>query len=845
MRLCYPRSRITNMAAVDYTALLRAAQESDHVFDDCNADGDWLDPDSHFREVLLPVTDTQHEVIAYPHRMDEFLRVRAGPGSGKTYTMTARIAGLLQSGVSPKEILVLSLANRSVDALRASLGAMVGDATAAAVDISTFHSFCGGLLDQYGEAHDMNAAKGRIFDARSWDLLTKLFASKTVRINDVALKGRITSRQLSDLLSAVARGQSVEAATSRYGVNADYVSALKLYLERCGLMRYEDLISRSLELMLLTRNNYLASADASTDQLLGRVAGYRAVFVDEFQDVYPLLTRVVTQVVTYPTVGAAGCKHLTVAGDPNQNIYEFLGTRHNGMENFHLELPGMKVKDIFMRESFRCTQPMLDAAVSSCLDETTKPRYSLRSERTDAANVRPVLMPFSDAGSERMFVADEISRLLCLLGGLVQPRDIAVLARTNNEVEALQKVLQERHGLASRKIAQGNVWLKSNLHLLRDVLSVVSGEGDASFSLLTVLQRLDTAIGSSRRTSRVLNESQGQHSSMFLEDFLFRELVKVQHGERSMLQSVYKTQPDVLERIAQFLNSVQHERENLHASPEGGSPAEIVDSLTRLCEMAPIRDYLAAGHAASSSRLLLEAFNCSLHYSYDKFRASNETTESFLNYFLKTCDNEVPPTNGNVIQVSTIHSAKGLEFPVVFVLGSPITFISPWNAILASGSTDKARNPNSRLLYVALTRARDLLYVGCGNPEGGLLEAAKSYFTEDLPDLEVEAAETADGKSSNLEDCFRNLSISSGTLAASLVLLSYARDVKRLLPLARMKSLGSDIFTNFTQANHMHATHKNLGTATPKPSVAGTAFGTPFTSAARGTHTLLRKVRRR
>lgn len=706
--------------------LLRAAIESDHLFDDS------FENNTDHSVSQIVVSDRQYDVITHPCNMNEILSVRAGPGSGKTFTIAARIAHLLQLGMDPGNILVLSMANRSVDALRNSLASIIGTEMASSVDISTFHSFCGLIIDQYSPVLQPSMARRRIFDKKCWYNLAQFFLSKLIVLGNSKLEGHITPLRLDKLLSEVTNGDlSIKDAALRYKINADYIETLVRYLNHHGMMRYGDLVKNALSLIEILKTMERPH-DPQNMILLGmpRLETYKAVFVDEFQDMYPSLLSVVKAVVNYPTFGHENTmKHLTISGDPNQSIYEFLGANASSMANIRHVFPSMNVEEKPLAESYRCTQPILDAATNITLRDGD--RTSLISNRTPDVQVKPVVLQHPNQESEFAFVADEIVRLICCLGGLIRPKDIAVLTRTNAEAERIQAILKGRFGLRSNKISQGNLWVTSPMHIYRDILSVISGESDSSFSLLNLLPVLDRARGSRLRASKLFSASIKKESGdiNFLESFVFDELEKIQdkkgkkattqnkvraaadnnehekaetdkggrkkNKNMSTLETLFKNCNMLLENIAQFLNQVQIERRKLHKihqrDPLGYNPQALAKCLANMARLPGIHEYIFSDqkHESPFSNYL-ESFNNSLHHSFEGYSARPDLQENltFVDYFLQAYDNEVPATSNNLVQVSTIHSAKGLEFPIVFVLGTG-KYRAYWDSYLEGGVTDE------------------------------------------------------------------------------------------------------------------------------------------------------------
>ncbi|GEQ72851.1 hypothetical protein JCM33374_g6539 [Metschnikowia sp. JCM 33374] len=182
--------------------------------------------------------------------MNQILRIRAGPGSGKTFTLVARIAHLLSNGTPPESILVLSMANRSVDSLKDTLSRFIGSEKAAAVEISTFHSFCAGLLEQYGSIMNARYTKQNIFDETTWKTMIGFFSGKTVKFGQHTIEGSITPVRLSKALSSIMLGHvSVAAMAAEHKINPHYVSSLVEHLKSSGLIRYDELIADATRLI--------------------------------------------------------------------------------------------------------------------------------------------------------------------------------------------------------------------------------------------------------------------------------------------------------------------------------------------------------------------------------------------------------------------------------------------------------------------------------------------------------------------------------------------------------------------------------------------------------------------
>lgn len=909
--------------AAEYNALLEAARATDDIFDSASEEPD---------QVSIRVSDSQYDAITYPARADEVVRIVAAPGSGKTFTLTARIAHMVQNGTDPAEILVLCMANRSVEAVKKALTAIIGKDEAQRVSISTFHSFSAMVLEQDGGV--AAGARRRVFDNRCWRNFVRTFLARLAQLGLHRVEGKVSAGQLERILAGVARGEfSVAEAAERHKISAAYVEALLLYLEAQGVLRYDDLLLECARLL-------------EGKMPFPRLLTCTKVFVDEFQDIHPLLMRIIAAVVKYPTEGQDDVfKHLTVAGDPRQCIYDFLGAQRDNMEKLVQHVP-RPVADKPLCELFRCTQQILDVAAlidfgnaaedkasaivpsaqessqketevqsmeasekfpankivhvkveadvqtvaatpntaatnsgrSPGLSHLDKPALALLSNRESGP--RPVLLP---ARNELDHVCKEIVRLLCCLA-LLQPRDMAILARTNAEATRATAALTAL-GIPAVKVAPGNAWVDSNMHVYRDVLSVICGGSDAGLSLLNVMALLDPHRGARARAARTLTKSFEQpygDQPDALEIFLHAELVDMEKGNTSgLLARIYRTCPDLLENIAAFLNQVQIERETVRAlhsqDPLAYTPLQLVQCLARMARLAGIHDYVFAaesgstrpkvgGGSTTSGADLLTSFNNSVHHSFDMYSGSAEAqTMPFIDYFLQTYDNEVPPPNTNLVRVSTIHSAKGLEFPVVFVLA--LGARTSWEKILAPESF-LADYASRHLLFVALTRARTLLYVGSALGHDELPSLVRRWFLHEKPQFLTLSTDLPHAESpaqnTELTAALANLSINerdqlqrkqevkgqqwaekSGTdrhtmleyARPTLLLKNLASDLKRELPLVEKLTRGHELYARlFPKENQPHA-------ISIKPLLSGSsALRSPLLATLRSTKNFFRRA---
>lgn len=641
------------------------------------------------------LTKAQKRIVNFAAAQNHILCVNAGPGSGKTATLVRRIAALTKE-VDPREILVLSMANRSVNAIRKSLKKLLDQDESRHPDVFTFHSFCGVVLDENASSLSHRV----VIDNVAWRNLSRLFLGKS----KLKIGATITPSMVESIIHAVKTGSSVEEQAQKHDVDTQYIELVLEYLRKNRMMRYSDLVTSAIEVLALTPN-------------IPRISNYKIVVVDEFQDTYPQLLSLIKEVVRYPTTGEVPNikKHLTIAGDPNQTIYEFLGADPSLMFGVASYLD-MESTELPLDRSFRCSSEVLRVASSVGLATARLPiANAIGSVKLSGS--KPIIQKHHSAREEQDFIASEIARLICLLGGLLAPSDIAVLTRTNRELEEITQNLTQNYGYQCNRFSLSPSWVKSRVHILLDLLIFLNGGLGLEFALLCVLSRLDTRAGSSRRISKLFHASNSwtQNKGMPMEDCLRTEL----HNGKTDLLAMYKGTAN--QPFLQAANKLLAWAKRTRNSVGEMTPVLVLKCLLDVSHELNLLDYLnkpettgkkittASVDTQAELESNLTGFYKSLCACHKSYLLDTETTSLFLEHFLRNYNDEPPIIDRNKINVSTVHTAKGLEFPVVFIAGVKDNHASYWSPILENDMiNDEAR---ARLFYVACTRARCLLYM--------------------------------------------------------------------------------------------------------------------------------------
>ncbi|CAK7895872.1 hypothetical protein CAAN1_03S00870 [[Candida] anglica] len=747
-----------------------------------------------YEYVPLVATESQYEAIMSPPDPDTLLSIRAGPGSGKTHTLVNRIAYLITTGnIQPNEILVLSMANRSVKSLRSNLSNIIGEELASEIQISTFHSFCGSTLENYGSRYSSEFGSRRLMDDSSWKAFSKFFSRKSIKISGVSVGVNITPINLQRMLSDIKTGKiSVLVASKKFGVPLEYIQALLAYLKENGMMVYSDLITdfqSMVDMSLQLENSPIPS-----------LFNFKVVIVDEFQDMYHELLQMVERIVKYPTkdLNPDQYKHLCIAGDPNQSIYEFLGSQPDLMYHIDERFQKYSITEVELNESFRSTPEILRAATAiSIYDNDQQNQLEMISLRPHG--FKPTYIEHASVEEEHFFIATEVTRLICESGGLLTPSDFAILTRTHNELEKINKLFNDTFDLNCNRLSSSAVWTKSTVHEFINILMVLKQGRGSNFPLLCMVQHFDP-VGS-RRISSLFNKLASCEIKS-LEEYLMNS---------EDVDTLYKKHPNILSNIRLFLTSIQQERNSISLKLSTLTPNDILQSLLNICQNCNLLSFL---NSQENLPYYLDSFHKSLRFCFESWNdqykgndLSSGDQELFLDYFLRCYGDQVPILDRDMINLSTIHAAKGLEFPVVFITGASRMniFSGPyWESLLKNKHSHVGASSQSRLFYVASTRAKNLLYIG-GLKTDSDPKFMPSLCQEEIPNL----------KSSIIND---------EVTPKKIYLQVLAKELSRSSPTAKKLTVGKELFTQFSKETIMNNTkrdeiftvsHKNTMRKTP------------------------------
>ena len=724
-----------------------------------------VDPESLTRGL----NDRQREAVTHAGSP---LLILAGAGSGKTRVLTHRIAYLLATGrARAGEILAITFTNKAAAEMRERVGALVGD-DARRMWVSTFHSACVRLLRYEHEAAGLSSSF-TIYDAQDSQRLIQM----VLKAMDVDIK-RFTPKMVAARISD-AKNELIGPARYAETAGKDPVSRIvaDAYVEYDKRMRasnaldFDDLIMRTVDLL---RENPLIAEHYHRR--------FRHILVDEYQDTNHAQYVLVRALVGDGKDGVEPAE-LTVVGDSDQSIYAFRGATIRNIEEFERDFTGART--ILLEQNYRSTQNILSAANAVIARNTGRRAKNLWTASGDGALI--TLDAADSEHDEARFVVGEIDRLA---DSGVEWGDIAVFYRTNAQSRALEELLV-RQGIPYRVVGGTRFYERREIKDALAYLQVISNPDDtvAARRVLNVPKRgigakAEEAIAAhaahygisfgaalrhlwlragcpagegegidvdalARSTSP--DEASADSSAPVSSDGSAGETPGARDGAdesaaavesaaaapaSSPAESAPETAPEVLgitPRAAKSAAAFWGLIETLRAAEaRGASQADILEEvLDRTGYLAELR---RSEDPQDASRVenLAELHSVAGAFAAD---APGGTLADFLERVALVADSDQVPAEGErggQVTLMTVHTAKGLEFPVVFVTGMEDGTFPHQRSLGDESELEEER----RLAYVAITRARERLYLtraavrsAWGTPQ----EMPPSRFLDDIP----------------------------------------------------------------------------------------------------------------
>jgi DNA helicase-2/ATP-dependent DNA helicase PcrA len=618
------------------------------------------------------------------------LMILAGAGTGKTRVLVHRIQRLVETGAEPWSLLAVTFTNKAAGEMRHRLRALLGP-RADAMWIGTFHATCARLLRKFGMHVGLTKSFVIFDDDDQIKLVEKL-------LKETSLDDQVSARTILSRFDR-AKNRGVDPVSVKTGAFDDVVEKIypmyQAQLAKENAVDFNDLILKTLDLF---------KHEEPARQLRTR---FRHVLVDEFQD---------TNRVQYDLVSklAEATRNLTVVGDDDQSIYAWRGAEPRNLLDFDRDFPDATV--IKLEQNYRSTQMILDAA--NGIIHLNRDRHE-KALWTQKAGGDPIeIYQAGDERGEAYYVAQSIRRALD--EGPMSPSDIAVLYRTNAQSRVLEEHLRAAR-VPAKVIGAVSFFERKEvkdviayLRLLgnpaadsafeRIVNVPARGLGDSTVERLRAAARagVGNMLDAARLAARGEVAGLGAAPRKKLQAFV--ELVEG-------LQDVIAQGASVAETIIQVVD-----RSGLRAKLEADESSESRDRLDNLAELVTLAS------------------------DFDEESEEPQSVDAFLERIALSAPSDQSAPQDAVV-LMTIHIAKGLEWPLVFITGME-DGLFPSLREREGVNEDAALEEERRLAYVAITRARDRLVLTHARTRrvwGEIRLQGPSRFLDDLPESSVAA----------------------------------------------------------------------------------------------------------
>ena len=611
-------------------------------------------------DIYSTLNPQQQEAV---YHIEGPLLILAGAGSGKTRVLTHRIAYLIdKKGINPWNILAITFTNKAASEMRERVDKIVGFGSES-VWVSTFHSTCVRILRRYIDrlGYDTRFA---IYDAEDQKTLMKEVCRK-LNIDTKKTKERSLLAQISHAKDELITPDEMELNAGGDFVKKKVAEVYREYqaaLRRNNALDFDDLIVKTVELF-----------QNCGDVLENYQERFRYIMVDEYQDTN-------TAQFKFISLLASKYENLCVVGDDDQSIYKFRGANIRNILDYEKVYPDAKV--IKLEQNYRSTQNILDAANAVIRNNRGRKEKALWTEK--GAGSRIHFRQFDNAYEEAEYIADDISDKVNKNG--VAYADCAVLYRTN----AQSRLLEERmvvEGIPYHVVGGVNFYARQEI---RDILAYLKtiDNGRDEVALRRIINVPKRSIGTAS-LEKVADYAQMKNITLF--DALC---------EADQIRGLGRAEA----KIRGFVNLIEVLRSGL-------SSYTLPDLIKSLLERIDYAEYLRDQDEESAEDRLGNVDELITKAAVYEETHDEPSLSEFLEEIMLVADIDNVEDGDNRVLLMTLHSAKGLEFPVVYLAGMEDGLFPGFMTIASDDPLEIEEE--RRLAYVGITRAKEDLTLTC------------------------------------------------------------------------------------------------------------------------------------
>jgi DNA helicase-2/ATP-dependent DNA helicase PcrA len=636
-------------------------------------------------DILATLNPVQREAV---EATEGPVLILAGPGSGKTRVITHRVAYLIRGcGINPHRIMAVTFTNKAAREMKERLEQLLGQAVEA-LTLGTFHAICARILRREGKAIELDSGFV-IYDDE--DQL-KLIKQSIQEIN-------LDPKQYAPR----ALQSAISAAKSRLINSEGYAQQIQSYFEEVVqrvYQHYQELLSQSGAVDfddLLMKTVELFRKDAKT--LAKYQSRYLHILVDEFQD---------TNLVQYELIRQLGGerRNVCVVGDPDQSIYSWRSADLRNILSFEKDFPEAKL--VLLEQNYRSTKKILETA-SNVISANQQRKPKTLWTDNELGELINVVETYTEQ-DEAQFVVSEIERLV---GEGSKLRDCAVMYRTNAQSRALEEAFM-RYGTPYKLVAATRFYERREVKDIIAYLRVVQNPHD-NVSLQRIINIPGRGIGQQSQ-SQLLSWAKSKNISLY-------EALRLVVGKKEKEKHLPQFNPRVFRSLEAFVGLLQE-------LTRGSKDLDLLKLFDLVVKKTGYKEYILSGENGEERwDNILELRSVAGDYRQLK---PGEGLTSFLEGVTLVADVDGLDETTEAVTLVTLHQAKGLEFPIVFIIGVEDGILPHFKSLDEPEQLEEER----RLCYVGITRAKQrvyLVYAFRRNIMGSSMVSKPSRFLKDIP----------------------------------------------------------------------------------------------------------------
>ncbi len=633
------------------------------------------------QDILEGLNDKQYEAVTNTEGPS---LVIAGAGSGKTKVLTHKIAYLMgEKNVSPFNILAITFTNKAANEMKERVEKLVGD-VAKDMWIGTFHSICVRILRRYIDRIGFDSSF-IIFDTSDQRTLIKECLKK-LDIDDKMFTDRAVQFEISNAKNEMLEPEQYQARAMgdfRKEKIAEIYTLYQNRLKENNAIDFDDIINFTIKILM---NN--------PDVLEYYTEKFKYVLVDEYQDTNKAQ-------FTLVSILASRYGNITVVGDNDQGIYSFRGADISNILNFERDFPGTKI--IKLEQNYRCTQNILNAANAVIKNNEVKYKKSLWTENEEGG--LPIVYSARDEYDEGRYIVEQIEHLK--REEYYKYSDFAILYRMNTQSRAIEDILR-REDVPYKIIGGLKFYERKEIKDIISYLRLINNPSD-NIALKRIINEPKRGIGKTS-LDKIQNISDETGISMY-------EIIK--DATTYGLNRVYAN-------AQEFINVI----EELRSIKDETKISELIKLTLNKTGYTKALETENTIEAENRIANLEEFLTVAVEFEEQE---ADQNLNNFLEGITLTSDIDGMDEEQETVTLMTLHSAKGLEFPVVFLVGME-EGIFPGHKSMAE---PKDLEEERRLCYVGITRAKNQLFLTCSKQRtmfGSTSCNPVSRFLKEIPE---------------------------------------------------------------------------------------------------------------